>query len=226
LEVQFGEGGSDSKLFVHDLFAAYCKYSIANNVKVELLSSSNGHIVAKFIGKKAGQLFKNESGKHCVQRVPPTESKGRVHTSIISVAVLPFDDGFKQLDKSEIQCSSSIKTQGGHGKGGQHQNKRSCAVRMVHKATKLSVFINGRSQLDNKKEALRILSAKVNAFYKEANDKKNRKEIKKQLGGGGRSDKIRTYNFVNSRVVDHRLGLKTRRIKDIMKGKFELLFQQ
>ena len=96
---------------------------------------------------------------------------------------------------------------------------------MVHKATKLTVFINGRSQHANKKEALKILSAKVNAFYKNADDKKNRKEIKKQLGGGGRSDKIRTYNFINSRVVDHRLGVKTGRIKDIMRGKFEILFK-
>jgi len=199
---------------------------LANKVKTELLSSSDGHIVAKFIGKKAGQLFKNESGKHCVQRVPPTESNGRRHTSIISVAVLPFNDGYQQLKESEIQCSSSTKTQGGSGPGGQHQNKRDCAVRMVHKATKISVFINGRSQHANKQEALKILSAKVNAFYKETNDKKQRKEIKKQLAGGGRSDKIRTYNFINSRVVDHKLGLKTGRIKDIMKGKFEFLFKK
>lgn len=165
-------------------------------------------------------MFENEPGKHVVQRVPPTESKGRFHTSIVSVAVLPLYKEEKLLLKEE---ELEIKTQRGHGKGGQHQNKTDSAVRAKHIATGLHVFINGRDQSQNKREAIQILTAKVSQFYRQQQRDQYDSNRKIQLDGGGRANKIRTYNFKDSRVVDHRLSRKTSQLKQVMKGHFDLL---
>ncbi len=153
--------------------------------------------------------------------MPVTESGGRRHTSIISVAVLPIrEDLYKPLSGKDLE----ITTQGGHGPGGQHQNKTDSAVRAKHIPTGLTVFINGKSQHQNKREALKILAARVNELEQSEYDKKYSNDRKSQMGGGNRSDKTRTYNFIDCRVVDHKLGRKSGQIKRIMKGELKLLF--
>ncbi len=143
---------------------------------------------------------------------------------MVVVGVLPIkeDAGLDPLKEEDLEISFQI----GSGPGGQHRNKTASAVRMKHKPTDLSVFIcNERSQHANKAVALKILTAKVNEQYLEQNDANYAAMRKSQLGDGGRSNKIRTYNFMESRVVDHRLGKKTSNIKAIMKGEFDLLFR-
>lgn len=222
LEIQFGTGGEDSKLFTYDLFSAYTKYAERNGLEVEILNSENGHIVAQIKGKNAGSFFRNETGKHIVQRVPPTETKGRRQTSVISVAVLPIppDNKYKPLPDNELE----IIAQCGSGPGGQHQNKSATTIRMKHLPTGLSVHIVGRSQIANKKEALKILTTKVNErFINDENEKHNYLR-RKTLGDGSRGDKIRTYNFIDSRATDHRFNIKTGNIKAIMRGDISLLY--
>lgn len=174
-------------------------------------------------GKGAERAFKHEAGKHVVQRYPKTESKGRRHTSTISVAVLPLlrlDD--RKLSEKEIV----VKTQGGSGPGGQHQNRTASAVRMTHVPTGTQVFINGRCQHANRREALEILTARVNAAERAKKIQGRDRLREQQMGGGSRSDKVRTYNFIDKRVVDHRLGTRTTQIGKVMKGQFDLLFIQ
>jgi peptide chain release factor 1 len=221
VEIQFGEGGKDSKLFVHDLAAAYLKYANSLGFKSEILESSDGHMLLEFCGEGVWSAFKNESGKHVVQRIPPTESKGRRQTSVISVAVLSIPDKINIVLKDE---DLEIKTQGGHGCGGQHQNATDSAVRMIHKPTGLKVFINGRKQIQNRKKARKILTARVNDHYVDIQQSAYGSERQQQMSGGTRSGKIRTYNFLKSCVTDHRLNRKTRHIDGVMRGKFDLLF--
>jgi peptide chain release factor 1 len=139
---------------------------------------------------------------------------------MVSVGILPMPDKNLPLIKDD---DLEIKTQGGHGKGGQHQNVTDSAVRMKHKPTGISVFINGRDQHANRREALRILTAKVDDHFKQKKDKAYAALRRKQMGDGGRGDKVRTYNFIKSRVVDHRLNNKTKQIKQVMKGQFWLV---
>jgi len=178
-------------------------------------------MAAVISGQGVHEVFKNESGKACCQRVPPTESKGRSHTSMVSVGVLPLPTTQKttQINPQDLD----IKTQRGHGKGGQHQNKTDSAVRMRHMPTGIEVFINGRDQHQNRKTALEILSARVHQLQLEKNQERYGKIRQEQLGSGKRSNKDRTYNFINSRVVDHRTGKKTKQVKQVMKGRFDLL---
>ena len=156
-----------------------------------------------------------------VQRCPPTENKGRRHTSTVSVAILPLlEKSFKPLPQDELK----IITQGGSGPGGQNRNRRATAVRATHIPTSIMVFINnGRNQQQNKKEAIRILTSRVNQLYE--NDKLNRQNYirRSQMGGGNRSGKVRTYDFIKSMVVDHRLGTKAFNIRKVMKGDFGLI---
>ena len=159
LEIRAGEGGDDSKLFVADLLSAYIKYAQSKNLHTEILATSVGSATLQVCGNGCWDVFQHEPGIHCIQRIPPTESKGRRQTSMLSVAVLPIlDQKIEPLPDAEIE----VKTQGGHGPGGQHQNKTDSAVRMTHVPTNTVVFINGRSQHQNKADALRILTAKVN----------------------------------------------------------------
>jgi len=221
VEVKGGEGGDDSKLFAHDLFAALTRYAKRHGVKVEPLSSADGHLIGKFNGPNVWQLLEPQIGKHCVQRVPPTENRGRRHTSYLCVAVLPMlQSNFQPLERSEIR----IKTQGGHGAGGQHQNKRDSAVRVTHIPTGISVFINGRSQHANRHEAIRVLTARVRDSEQQTANASYRELRKSQFGNSGRGGtKIRTYNYLKDRAVDHRTGAKVNVRKVIDKGEFELL---
>lgn len=198
------------------------KYAERKKLKASVISKTDSSMTLTATGNNAYQIFRHESGKHVVQRVPPTESNGRRHTSVVSVAVLPvWEFESKPLPSNEVD----IKTQGGHGPGGQHQNKKDSAVRATHKPTGIQVFINGRKQSDNKKKALQILAAKVNEFREEREKAKYDSMKSKKLGNGDRSGKIRTYNFIDSRVTDHRFNIKTKQIDKIMKGRFDLLQQ-
>jgi len=134
---------------------------------------------------------------------------------------LPPEHDLKPIPDSELE----VKTQGGHGPGGQHQNNTDSAVRMTHKPTGLQVFINGRDQHSNRREAKRILTARVNELRQADEQESYNAKRKAQWGGGGRTGKIRTYNFIKSRVTDHRLNKKTRQIDKVMKGRFDLLLQ-
>lgn len=224
LEIRFGEGGTDSKLFVGDLYDAYSRYAKSLGLKVEELYLGDGHIIASIKGKGAGKAFQHEPGKHTVQRVPPTENKGRRHTSIVSVAVLPMKPNVeKDLNMQEVE----IMTTKGTGPGGQHKNKTESAVRVKHVPTGITVLIDGRNQHQNKREALRILAARVSELHQQSVDASYSKERKQQLGGGGRSNKVRTYNFIKDRVVDHRLNVKCNRVEEVIcRGRFDLLFKK
>lgn len=188
---------------------------------IEVLDEDYGHITAKIQGENAGKFFKFESGKHVVQRTHKN-SKGKRHTSIVSVAILPIppETTYKPLPEKELE----ITAQCGHGPGGQHQNKSATSIRCVHKPTGLSVFIVGRSQRDNKKEAIKILTAKVNSQYTSEKANSYNYVRKTTLGDGSRGEKIRTYNHTENRITDHRTGVKLNNMDLIFsKGRFDLL---
>lgn len=220
LDVHAGEGGQDSRLFAKDLLTAYLRFAEQQRLRCEIVYESDSSWSVLIKGKGCWDAFCNEAGKHVVQRIPPTESKGRRHTSVVSVAVMPLEQKVAlTLPVDEIE----VTTQRGHGKGGQHQNKVESAVRAIHKPSGISVFINGRDQRRNKDIALEILQARVLAAQRQsAHDERNRQKAM-QLGQGTRSGKIRTYNFINSIVIDHRSGKKTHRIDEVMKGRFDLV---
>lgn len=191
-------------------------------LRSELLYSENGHAVAQIRGPRAGYLFQHEAGKHTIQRVPPTESKGRKQTSIVVVGVLPIPpkSSFVPIPDKDIDIICKV----GSGPGGQHRNKTASTVVMTHKPTGLRVKIDTRSQADNKRCALEILTAKVNEIASNAVQSGYDTLRKNQLSDSGRSDKIRTYNYLESRAVDHRLGTKTSNVREVIeKGRFELL---
>lgn len=190
------------------------------NLKTTLVSKELGKVALRVSGKNAISVFKHEAGKHVVQRCPPTENKGRRQTSVVSVSVLPLQEerNFVLLEKD-----LETKTQRGHGKGGQHQNTTDSAVRMTHKPTGVSVFINGRDQHANKREARRIIESRVADIFRLQKHAKFADAKRIQVDGGGRGNKIRTYNFIESRATDHRTGKKTSKLNRIMKGEFDLL---
>lgn len=192
-------------------------------LKTELLTEDHGIFTLKITGKvPIYKHFLNEPGKHVVQRIPPTETQGRRHTSLVTVTVLPLlSEQKNSLNMRDVE----IRTQKGHGPGGQHQNKTESAVRAVHVPTGITVFINGRDQYNNKKDALQILAARVKELERAKSDELQRTAVKQQVDSSGRGNKIRTYNFIDSRVTDHRLGIKTSNIKDIMKGKLAIFYK-
>lgn len=223
MEIHAGEGGDDSKDFVHELASVYIKYASKLGLACVFELTELGHVILKVSGLNAEKAFENESGKHVVQRVP-SSGHGKKHTSVVSVAILPLP----QVKTTQLlpEKDLDIKAQCGGGPGGQAINKTASTVRIKHKPTGEQVVIqNGRSQEQNKLLALRILSARIydRQFAKVSSDYNTRR--REQLGGGNRGDKTRTYNFMESRVVDHRLGVKTNNIKAIMKGELGLLFK-
>lgn len=206
-------------MFVEDLCSIYLNYAKLNNIKSEIISHSDGHIILKLKGQDVFDYFKQESGKHVVQRVPPTETKGRRQTSVISVAVLPVFQKVKEISDNEIVVTAET----GTGPGGQHRNKKRCACRAVHKKSGMSVFIDGRDFRANRREALKILKSRIMQNELQSKKDKYSNDRNRQMGGGNRGDKIRTYNFIKSRVTNHINNKKTNNIQGIIKGRLDLI---
>jgi peptide chain release factor 1 len=225
LEVRAGTGGEEAALFAADLFRAYNRYAEVKHWNVEVLThhaaASGGlkEVVAMITGYGAYSRFKFESGTHRVQRVPVTETQGRIHTSAVTVAVLPEAEEIElQIDPKDLKIDVYRST----GPGGQSVNTTDSAVRITHLPTGLVVTCQDeKSQHKNKAQALKVLRARLlDRMVQEQNEK--RSEVRKsQVGTGDRSGRIRTYNFPQSRVTDHRIGLTLYKLDAVMQGDFD-----
>ncbi len=228
LEIYAGTGGNEASLFVYDLFKMYTKYSELMNWKVELINFHSTdlkgykEIVMKIIGKNVYGKLKFESGGHRVQRVPYTESQGRVHTSTCIVAVIP---DIPKVDLPILRNEDlKIDTFRSSGSGGQHVNTTDSAVRITHLPTKIVVECQQeRSQHKNKSKALEVLKARIYSYEMNKKNKKNFFKKKKLLGTGYRSDRNRTYNFTQNRITDHRINFTTYSLNEVLNGKLDLL---
>ena len=229
IEIRAGTGGEEAALFGGDLFRMYSKYAENRKWKVEVLShhetSVGGfkEIIAMVHGKGAYSALKFESGTHRVQRVPTTETQGRIHTSAVTVAVLPeAEDVELQIDESEIKVDVYRST----GPGGQSVNTTDSAVRITHLPTGLVVTCQDeKSQLKNKNKAMKVLRARLlDAMIQKQNEERSQ-ERKSQIGSGDRSERIRTYNFPQGRVTDHRVGLTLYKLEDILQGNIDEIIE-
>lgn len=229
IEIRAGAGGDEAALFAGDLFRAYNKFAEKNNLKTELFDSHvigvGGYkeVIFSINGRGAYGLFKYEAGTHRVQRVPETEKQGRVHTSTATVVVLP------EAEEVEVEIKMSdirIDTFCSSGPGGQSVNTTYSAIRIVHIPTGITVSCQDqKSQHQNKEKALQILRSRLLAKEEEERQAKNSSTRKDQIGGGDRSDKIRTYNFPQDRVTDHRLSKSWHSINLIMDGNLEPIIE-
>ncbi len=223
VELRAGAGGDEAAIFVGDLYRMYSRFAERNNWKMEKIKEiplgTGGfkEIVIKVIGTDTYGNLKFESGVHRVQRVPLTESQGRIHTSTATVAVLPEIDDVeeKDLDMSEIR----VDTYRASGAGGQHVNKTDSAVRLTHLPSGIVVECqDDRSQHKNKAKALGLLSSKIYDIEKQKIEQEKASERKSLVGTGDRSEKIRTYNFPQGRITDHRLKLTLYNIDSFIDG--------
>ena len=227
VEIRAGAGGDEATLFVAEMFRAYGKFAEENGFKPHIVSSSKSEaggykeIIFELHGKASAtahpfSIFKYESGVHRVQRVPETEKSGRVHTSTITVAVLPIlEEKDYAIDPKDLQMEAT--TSSGHG--GQSVNTTYSAIRIVHIPTGITAQCQDeRSQAQNREKALQVIRARVAAHYEEIENKKVRDLTKSQIGTGDRSEKIRTYNFPQDRVTDHRINQNFNQINVIMEG--------
>ncbi len=230
LEVRAGTGGDESALFAGELLRMYLRYAERNRWKTEVLSESASdlggykEVIVRIEGQGAYSKLKFESGGHRVQRVPETEAQGRIHTSACTVAVLPEADEIDnvKIDPTEIR----IDVYRASGAGGQHVNKTESAVRITHLPTGLVVECqDDRSQHKNKERAMKILAARIKDKQVQEQQNKEASQRKSLIGSGDRSERIRTYNFPQGRVTDHRINLTLYKIDQIMDGDIEELSQ-
>jgi peptide chain release factor 1 len=223
LEIRAGTGGDEAALFAGDLFRMYSRFAERNRWQVEVISESPGEvggykeIIARIVGQGAYSVLKFESGAHRVQRVPATESQGRIHTSACTVAILPeaaeVDDVV--LNPADLR----IDTFRASGAGGQHINKTDSAVRITHIPSGTVVECqDGRSQHQNKAQAMRVLAARIKDQEEREAQSRLAAERKSLVGSGDRSERIRTYNFPQGRVTDHRINLTLYKMDHIMDG--------
>ncbi len=222
LEVRAGTGGDEAALFAGDLFRMYARFAQAKGWRVETLSESPGtaggfkEIVAEVSGDSVYGRLRYESGVHRVQRVPDTEASGRIHTSAATVAVLPLAE---DVDVSLNEADLRIDTMRAGGAGGQHVNKTESAVRITHVPTGIVVLVQDeRSQHKNKARAIALLKAKLFDAERQRADAARAADRRSQVGSGDRSERIRTYNFPQGRVTDHRIGLTLYKLDELMEG--------
>ncbi|MDD4027975.1 MAG: peptide chain release factor 1 [Bacilli bacterium] len=230
MEIRGAAGGDEANIFAGDLFDMYVKYieSYGWNVEVihEVKGVSGGYSQIEFIvkGKGAYSKLKYESGTHRVQRVPDTETQGRVHTSTATVAVLPEQEG---LDIEVKESDIKVDVYRSSGAGGQSVNTTDSAVRMTHLPTGIVVTCqNERSQIKNKEKALQILKSKIYEERLREKDEKESNERRTKIGTGDRSEKIRTYNYPQNRITDHRINFTTMQLDRVMLGKLEEIIEQ
>jgi peptide chain release factor 1 len=223
LEVRAGTGGDEAALFAGDLFRMYARYAESKRWEVEVLSESPGEhggykeIISRIIGRGAYSLLKFESGTHRVQRVPATEAQGRIHTSACTVAILPELEAVESVDLNPADLR--IDTYRSSGAGGQHVNKTDSAIRITHLPSGIVVECQDeRSQHKNRSRALSLLKAKLLADEREKQASAQAQSRKLQVGSGDRSERIRTYNFPQGRVTDHRINLTLYKLDDVMNG--------
>ena len=226
LEVRAGTGGDEAALFAGDLFRMYQRYAQRQGWKVEIDSVSEGEmggykeIVASISGDGVFGRLKFESGVHRVQRVPDTEAQGRIHTSAATVAVLPEPEDVEiEINDNDIR----IDTYRSSGAGGQHVNKTDSAVRITHLPTGIVVTSSEKSQHQNRAKAMKVLKARLYDRQREALDTARSDARKSQVGSGDRSERIRTYNFPQGRVTDHRINLTLYSLPKVMEGELDEL---
>lgn len=227
LEIRAGTGGEEAALFASDLFRAYHRYAESRGWQIEMMSTSVSgtggikEVIALVHGQGAYARLKYESGVHRVQRVPTTESQGRIHTSAVTVAVLPeADDVEVTIDQKDLK----IDVYRSSGPGGQSVNTTDSAVRVTHLPTNLVVTCQDeKSQHKNKAKAIKILQARLLDRMEQERSSEISRERKSQVGSGDRSERIRTYNFPQNRVTDHRIGLTIYRLDGILDGKLDEL---
>ena len=223
LEVRAGTGGDEAAIFSGDLFRMYSRFAEAQRWKVEVISMSEGdhggykEIITRIVGQGVYSMLKFESGAHRVQRVPETESQGRIHTSACTVAVMPEAD---EQDAIEInKADLRVDTFRASGSGGQHVNKTDSAIRLTHLPTGIVVECQDeRSQHKNRAKAMAVLQARLNNAQTDAAAKEQSEQRKSLVGSGDRSERIRTYNFPQGRVTDHRINLTLYKLAEVMEG--------
>jgi peptide chain release factor 1 len=222
LEIRAGTGGDEAALFAGDLFRMYERYAPKQGWKTEVLSMSEGtkggykEIVAEIRGRGAYAKLKFESGVHRVQRVPDTEASGRIHTSAATVAVLPE---VEEVDVDINEADLKIDTMRASGAGGQHVNKTESAIRITHIPTGIVVYVQQeRSQHKNRAQAMAMLRAKLYDQQRSKLDAERAAERRGQIGSGDRSERIRTYNFPQGRVTDHRINLTLYKLPQVIEG--------
>ena len=229
LEIRAGTGGDESALFAGDLFRMYSRYAERQRWQVEVVSANESElggykeVIARISGQGVYARLKFESGGHRVQRVPATESQGRIHTSACTVAVMPEADELEavQINPADIR----IDTFRASGAGGQHIQKTDSAVRIVHLPTGIVVECqDGRSQHKNKAQAMSVLVARIRDMQEREQHARIASERKSLIGSGDRSERIRTYNFPQGRVTDHRINLTLYKIDMIMDGDLDEVF--
>ncbi len=223
LEIRAGAGGDEAAIFAGDLFRMYCRYAEETGWRVETINESFGEhggyreVVARIVGHGAYSKLKFESGAHRVQRVPETEAQGRIHTSTCTVAILPEIEEVEAFDINPADLK--VDTFRASGAGGQHVNKTDSAIRITHLPSGLVVECQDeRSQHKNRAKAMAVLQAKLTAAEREKQASAQAQSRKLQVGTGDRSERIRTYNYPQSRVTDHRINLTLYKLSDIMNG--------
>jgi len=222
LEIRAGTGGDEAALFAGDLFRMYQRYAELKGWKVEIMSASEGtaggykEIIAEIAGRGVFARLKFESGAHRVQRVPDTETQGRIHTSAATVAVLPEAE---EVDVDINEADLKIDTMRAQGSGGQHVNKTESAIRITHLPTGIVIFVQDeRSQHKNRARAMSLLRARMYDMERQKLDSERAADRRAQVGSGDRSERIRTYNFPQGRLTDHRINLTLYKLEKVMTG--------